>query len=272
MNKDAIMKTLFLSLLLLMFSAQLFSQSIDTIAIQQKADEILEEANRLYRYEKTAWLATDEAMINETIRPEFAAYLIYESGDSMVALILNKERQCIMQLTYPNDFSKEGSRNLKQRNLTAEEQKLLTIKNKIIEQLDKKKYDVGCPQGYNLNAVLIPDGKSYKFYLLTGTSKKNVIPFGNDYLFTANKKGKITSFRKFHSNLIPGMTEFKGYKITELMHSHLKTTPYISATDICTFRLYAPMYKLEAFMVYSPKLKVYFRYSLKDNSVTVVHK
>ena len=53
------------------------------------------------------------------------------------------------------------------------------------------------------------------------------------------------------------------------MHSHLATVPLITATDICTFKLYAPFYGIEAFTVFSPAIGKYMKYTLKDNKITV---
>jgi hypothetical protein len=253
--------------LFLLNSITLFAQS--KAEINQKTNEILAEANRLYRYEQTAWLGTDQAMIMENIRPDFEGYLVYESGDSIKILILNAAQQCILEIAYTDDFTKAAFQSDKKRDLSTREKELMKIKNTIISQIGKKKYEVGCPQGYNLNAVLIPDGKLYKLYVVTGTSRENVIPFGNDYLFTANIKGKITDFKKFHSRLIPAPTKYGDTKILSLSHSHLRSTPYITATDICTFRLYAPLYGLESFSVYSPALSATFTYTLETNKIDI---
>jgi hypothetical protein len=69
--------------------------------------------------------------------------------------------------------------------------------------------------------------------------------------------------------MIPAMSEFNGKKVTESTHSHLRTTPYITATDICTFRLYAPYTELEKFSVYSPAIGKTMIYYLKTNKIEI---
>jgi hypothetical protein len=208
----------------------------------------------------------------ENIRPEFEAYLVYESADTIKIIILNSTQECILEISYTDDFKKAAFQSDKKRDLSGREKELLEIKNTIISQIGKKKYEVGCPQGYNLNAVLIPDGKQFKLYVLTGTSRENMIPFGNDYLFTANHKGKITDYKKFHSRLIPAPTKYADANVVSLTHSHLRSTPYITATDICTFRLYGPLYGLKSFSVYSPALGATFTYNMESNSIDIKYK
>jgi hypothetical protein len=61
----------------------------------------------------------------------------------------------------------------------------------------------------------------------------------------------------------------EGNKVKKLVQIHLKTTPLITATDICTFMLYAPLYDINVFSVYSPAIGKTMEYSLKDNEITV---
>ena len=52
------------------------------------------------------------------------------------------------------------------------------------------------------------------------------------------------------------------------VHSHLKYEPFISATDICTFRLYYNKTGSTKFAVYSTALSMYFIYELATNTIT----
>lgn len=68
------------------------------------------------------------------------------------------------------------------------------------------------------------------------------------------------------------MAETDGHKVVEATHSHLRTTPYITATDICTFRLYAQYTELQKFSVYSPAIKKTMTYILETNKIEVKEK
>lgn len=100
-----------------------------------------------------------------------------------------------------------------------------------------------------------------------GTRESGVIPFGNDYLFWSDAEGNITDWKKFHSNIIPIYAKGpNGEKVTSSCHSHLPTTPYITATDICTFRLYGELCELEEFSV---SASGNFKYNLKTNKIEI---
>ena len=238
--------------------------------IREKTDSILNEANLLYKYEKAAWVSTDIAFENETTKHDIRGYLVYQQGDTINSIILNQSFQCILETAFINGLSNPVKENFNKRTLYEYEIHLLLIRDSIIKDIDNKKLDITCPDDFNLNFVMIPTKSGYKLYILTGTSQSGIIPFGNDYLVISDGKGEILSWKKFHSRLIA--TPIKapnGEEAIEYVHSHLKTEPFISATDICTFKLYAPLYYKLAFTVYSPALSKSFRYLLLEDKIEI---
>ena len=258
-------------LFILLFSAVVNAQDLLTEEqIRAKADSILIEGNLLYKYEKSAWSATDLAMKKKNFKKEYGGYLVYQKDDTIKTIILNKDNHCIHEFSFTNNYDKPSSEVTTKRNLTATENKLISIRNGIINDIANKKHEVVCPDSYNLNTVLIPSSSGYKLYILTGTSQSKIIPFGNDYLFFADEAGSVTSWKKFHSRLIPTSTKGpNGEEVKGSMHSHLKTEPFISATDICTFMLYGSLYGQNEFTVYSPALSKSFKYKLADNRIEI---
>jgi hypothetical protein len=262
-----------LSIFILLFGLSILGRAQNGLTKQQikeKADSILAEGNLLFQFEKAAWISIDLAMEKKDIKNKISGYLVYQKNDTIKTVILNKDNQCVYELSFSNELRQPIKEVLSQRELNDNENKLLVIKNKILKQIAEKKYEVGCPSGFSLNIQLIPFASGYKLYILTGTSQSQVIPFGNDYLFWTDSNGEILSMKKFHSRLIPTMTKGpNGEKVTESVHSHLKTEPFISATDICTFKLYSSLYGQKEFKVYSPELSIYFTYSASDNNIKI---
>jgi len=261
-----------LLIIISLISSVLLAQTIEMseAELKTKLDSVLTEAHLLYKYEKAAWISTDLAMENRTVKKNYGGFFTYEKQGEIIVIILGKkQKKCIAEYSFKSDFSKPKSIKTVNRELSSQEKTLLEVKEKIVENLSDKKYEVAIPDGYSPNLILLTFAEKYKLYIIMGTSQRDVIPFGNDYLFIADKNGKIENWQKFHSRIIPGYTKFEGNKVTELTHSHLRTTPLITATDICTFMLYAPLYDIDAFSVYSPALGKYMKYSLKDNEITV---
>lgn len=239
--------------------------------IKEKLDSILFEGNLLYRYEKAAWISTDMAREKSNIKKDFFNYLVYHDRDTVHALILNNKLECIYELRFVFQSENPILDIVKTRSLSVKEQNLFSMKSVIINKIVEQKIPVGYSEGYSLNTVLMPREDGYKLYFISGTSRSGVIPFGNDYLFLTDNSGNIQFWKKFHSRLIA--LEAKGPNgelITEMIHSHLKTEPFITATDICTFMLYGKLCGQKSFQVYSTERGKYFRYLLDKNSIEIV--
>lgn len=242
--------------------------------LQQKLDSIKTEANLLFSHENASWNAGDLANSNPKIRENMGSYLTYQAKDIIKTVFLNKDQsKIIAEYDFKNDQKSPVKESFTQRELNNTESILKNIHSIVIPQLSDPKYEVALPQGYSLNLILIPFNENYKIYLISGTSQSGIIPFGNDYLFVSDKKGNIISNQKIHSRLVPAQaTMGDGSIATMVTHSHLKTNPFISATDICTFKLYAPLTKLEEFSIYSPALGTYMKYNYKKDTIEIVKK
>ena len=245
-------------------------ENISDSEIKLKTDSILTEGNLLYKFERAAWVSTDMAMARTDIKNRYGGYLIYQTEDTVKSIVFEKGiNECIYELQFTTDFSNPYKEIVGNRQLTENENKLQLLKLKITDEALSAKYDVTCPEGYSLNMQLIPYNIGYKLYILSGTSQTDLVPLGNDYVFFANTSGEINSWRKFHSHLIYSPTQYNGKQIVGLMHSHLKTEPYITATDICTFKLYAEFCLLDNFEILSTALSKYFKYDLKEDKIDI---
>lgn len=236
--------------------------------IRKKSDSILAEGNLLYQYEKVAWVSTDIAQELSDIKKKYGGYFIYQAGDTLKAIILDKKKEnCIYEMSFLNNFTNPIKELFDIRTLNANENKLLSIRDKLIKQAFSSNYQIAKVEGFNLNVQLIPYQLGYKLYLISGTTKPDVIPFGNDYIFFADQNGEITSWRKFHSRLIPSLFKFQGQTVKGVMHSHLATEPFITATDICTFKLYGSNSGPKNLIVLSTVLSMTFTYDLEKNTI-----
>jgi len=259
----------FILTLLVGISFNAFAQEND---LEVKMGSIIQEANQLYSYEKAVWNSTDLLMKNKKLKSLYAGYVVHHSSDTInVSMLGVGHKEVIARYRFlQSNMSSPIESDLKSSAISKNEKELLDIKQKITEQLAEAKYEVMIPQDYNPNLVLMKGVEGYKLYILMGTNESGIIPFGNDYLFKADVKGSIIEWKKFHSSMIPVQSERQGFgEIASAIHSHLRTTPYITATDICTFRLYAQYIGINEFSVYSPALGKTMNYSLQENSITI---
>ncbi|REC49389.1 hypothetical protein [Chryseobacterium pennipullorum] len=263
--------TLLLLFITMIISAQEIKYSDQEL--QQKLDSIKAEGNLLFSYENSSWISGDLIRKYKKIHEGVGSYLTYKTSDTVKTVFFNKNQNLVLaEYSFLGTQSKPVKKAFEQRLLTETENALKNLRTAIIQQLSDPKYEVSAPEGYSLNMAIIPFNENYKIYLIPGTSQSRVIPFGNDYLFISDKQGKITSSQRFHSRLIPAFDLGEQGSITSSTHSHLKTSPFISATDICTFKLYAPMTKLEEFSIYSTALKTYMKYNYKKDSIAITKK
>lgn len=259
-------------LFLIMVCFNVFSQQ-DTI--KPVLDSILIEADLMFRYEKAVWISSDILMTDETLKNNYGGYVVSHSGDNVrVTYIDEKQKESIARYDFVStELSKPSKTSIQNSPLTKLEKELLDVKIKIINQLSDEKYEVTFPKDFNPNLVLIKGDNNYRLYIIMGTSESGVIPFGNDFLFITDNSGTITKSKKFHSRMIPAYSKGpNGEIVVSIVHSHLKTTPYITATDICTFRLYAEICGLEEFMILCPTTGKYFKYNINTNKISILDK
>ena len=264
------MKRITILLFLGAFSLNAFSQDDN---LQFKLDSIIKEADLLYSYEKAIWTATDILMTDSKLKNDYGGYVVSHSNDTIFTTFIDKsQKQRIAKYFFiKSDLSLPFDSEIGLSPLTNSEQELLDIKIKMISQLSDKRYEVRIPHDFSPNFVLFKEKEEFKLYILMGTSDYGIIPFGNDYLFWANSEGKIKNWKKFHSRMIPAQSKGpNGEKVVSVVHSHLKTTPYITATDICTFRLYGGLCDMEEFMVWCTATGKYYKYSLKTNKIEII--
>ncbi len=201
------MKNISFIFILSFISGLLIAQEIELsqAALQTKLDSVLVEAHLLYKYEKAAWVSTDLALGNRDIKPNYGGFFTYEENGVVKVIILSKnEPVCIAEYSFDNDYNKPSETKTVRRELSENEKNLISIRDAIAKNLSNKKYEVTIPNAYSPNLIMLPFAEKYKLYIIMGTTQRDVIPFGNDYLFIANNKGKIESWQKFHSRIIPG--------------------------------------------------------------------
>lgn len=264
------MKKHLILIVALLSSLAVHSQvSYSEAELKLKCDSILEESNTLYRYETAAWNFTDMFLAKPEIMETIQGVLIYQKGDTIKCIVIDNQSQCSYEATFLGE-SAPVTELKTHRNLSDDEARLIKMKEKIRGQLSGDKYDVYNYKEFPLNWILIPFDDGYKFYAISGTSKGGVVPLGNDYLFIADKEGEMQSWKRFHSQLIP-IEANEDSMLALPIHSHLEEEPFISATDICTFRLYYNQIGCTKFAVYSPALSVLFVYDIATNTITVTN-
>lgn len=241
--------------------------------INEKAKPIIEEGIRIYQSEKASWHGTDLFLESYENKNNIGGYFSFVTDETPTCIFYAKgqEPKVIGQITFNKSFDLQTAKvNVREREMSEEEKQYYKLVITARKNVSEDSFFVSY-KNTNLNVVPIISGKERNVYLLTGTSRPNVVLFGNDYLLKYDQNNKLLSKKKLHQNLIPveyGNDE-KGELITETMHSHAEATgDYITATDVCTLLLYKELTQWKMHHVVSEKLVN--MYNLENETLHVI--
>lgn len=231
-------------IVIFLFPFTLISQQKKPMSLEQislKVDSVYKEANLIYSYyypyQKVITLRNKKEDKNT-----ISNYLVYKKSDTTFVITLNRQNQCIAEFKFIEKDSIPFSQIFAQRELNSKEVNILKIKFNILKKIESDSLIKKTTNDDNsFHYILIPlKTNKFKFYALSLTSEKNVIPFGNDYLFFADSSGEISAHFNFRPEnkpiyLIENKDTLANFAITDN-----KMEPYIFSTDLCLYRLYKP--------------------------------
>ncbi|MES2430760.1 MAG: hypothetical protein V4556_07460 [Bacteroidota bacterium] len=227
------------------------------------ADSISKEGERLYRSESASWFGTD--IFLENFKSEVSnmeGYFSYENNGNYKCIFFSKRDSMpvLCTITFGNSFdSIKANIDDTKRNFTNEELEYYKIRKIALKELQR---DTNFFQGYkntSFNLIPIINKTEKKVYILTGTSRSDIVIIGNDYLLNFDMENNLISKRKLHANILTLDTKVEetnqdGSKNMGNVHNHLpETGDFITATDICTFRLYKNLTNWKQQLVISEK-------------------
>ena len=210
-------------------------------------------------------------ILGDTIKEYFGESLVYQSGDSIKTIILDINNvYCICEFTFANESFSPLKKSIIKRNLTEKENKILINKIKIKKDILDEKYNIIWPH-LKFADILLPINDSFKYYLIDGNAFSSHNDFNNDYLFITDTSGNIKSNHTIHSRVITSYIEIpkKGWKCNKIIFKHHRIQKFITASDICAFKLFAKLWGITEFSVYSNELSIFFIYDLKKDKIKI---
>lgn len=235
-------------------------------------DSVIDEGNTLYLHDKLNWVMSD-AYKQMCSSKTASLSVVGQLNDTLMSGIMIDvdQMKCVFECRL-NLNSGEIEPFDMVRGLTPKEiaraDKQLTLLEKVseLDGIDNVK------EAGNLNADIVEISPSLtRVYLLQGTNKSKLIPFGNDYSFDFDAAGNLVERRKYHNSFIPIDFSEKDGNIRKCTHSHLTGTSYITPTDIATFLLYGhDLYGMKTFSVYSLDFGCYFTYNADTATIILV--
>ena len=237
------------------YTAQEYSQEV----LNEYAQQITNEANKLYLLERGSWIGTDIFFQEFPEKSKkIGGYITYFSNDKTVTtLFYSNDNMPKVVASFSFDLNsqiKDVKVNSEERKLTKQEEELRLIRENVIKEIKKgtfyKFYENTSP-----NIIPIIENNEKKAYILTASKKDNVLIMGNDYLLTFDNKYNLKDIEEFHNSMISTEIKLPEPKIAiSGIHTHVKgKSEFITPTDLVTLRLYANKLKLESYSVISDK-------------------
>ena len=232
------MKKLFTLITLFILAQYATAQKID---LRHIADSIKAEGEMLYRSE---WASGHSTMIFAFRFAEkkllSGGYFSYETNKEMTTVFFSKNEDPVVLATVKFDHGLDSSKysiDTTTRKLTENEKEFYTIRSKAAQAtLTDTLFKFY--QHTSLNLVPIIKNGTKKVYVITAQTSPDEVLLGNDYLINFDSANNIIKKTKLHRNLIPLGTGGKD-TIKASSHQHLgETSPFITATDICAFKLW----------------------------------
>ncbi|MFN3839722.1 MAG: hypothetical protein ACK4RF_03350 [Cyclobacteriaceae bacterium] len=228
-------------------------------AQQKSSDEIVKEANKLFRSEMASWYGTDlflEKFSQKQSRVGGYFSYTHEKLTTCVFYSNQENPKIIASFTFDSTYNTQTARvDGSERDLDKRELDLFTIRNIGLKELQTdtlfKFY-----KGFNPNLIPLIDEKGKRVYILTGPQQQGLIVFGNDYLLTFDKRSRLKEKKLLHKSLITFdlANAPEGQIITATMHTHLpETGELITPTDLCTLMLYGKFTTWNTHYVFSNK-------------------
>jgi len=222
----------------------LLTITINTVNGQDRRErELVVEGDKLYKSEMASWYGTDiflkrfPGKMNNS-----GGYFSYISGENTNCIFFSKDEtpKVLATISFDTTYNVETALvDSVDRDLTTLEMELFSIRWNALSEIRSDTL-FRTYKNTDLNMIPISDEKGKRVYIMTGPKTNGYVLFGNDYLITYNKNGEVETKSKLHEGLIPINYGGKDGKIIlATMHTHLPIySDYITATDICTLKLY----------------------------------
>jgi len=240
--------------------------------INEINDSVIDEGNTLYLHDKLNWVMSD-AYKQMCSSKTATISVVGQLNDTLMSGIMIDVDQmkcvfeCRLNLNTGDIEPFDLVRGLTPKEVARADQQLMLLEK--VGAIDGI-YNVA--EAGNLNADVVEISPNLtRVYLLQGTNKSKLIPFGNDYSFDFDASGNLIAQRKYHNSFIPIDFGSKEGNIRKCTHSHLEENPYITPTDIATFLLYGhDLYGMKTFSVYSKAFGCYFTYNVDTATIVLV--
>lgn len=252
------MKLLQLLALVSFVPGALLAQTPD---LNRAGADILAEGLALFRSESASWVATDLLLAQKPDLEAVAGYVTYADGDTTRTVFFEQPAGGALLARHrfgfgPADISPLTARQLPSRPASAREARLFQLRQRVELELTTQKLDgepYTFPANTRPNLAFVERPEEVRVYVLTGPQEGNVLPIGNDFLFTFDAGGQLRRAERLHRSYLALQPPPDQPTVQASLHTHLPAHPHITATDICSMLLYRDAFPAPQHVVLGPK-------------------
>lgn len=263
------MKRTLLSLFFI--STIVFVKAQQNVDLSYIADSITADANLLYRSEMASWYGTDIFMVQSNDKTKAKGYFSYVLPSAARCIFFTGDEvpKVIGSITFDSTYNVSTAiTDFTERYFTEVEKEIFDFRKKSLEIINSDTFFLQY-QNTNYNIIPLIVNNEKRLYILTGTTQRGEVIFGNDYLLYFDAENKLINKKKLHNSII--RTNFgkqeDGQEIVGGMHSHV-IDDFITATDICTLMMYNSLMKWKQYTVVS---KRYFsQWNCETNQLVIL--
>lgn len=243
----------FLLLLLTLYYAEAKSQ----IDLQSESKKILTEGLKLYKLEKSAWIASDSTE-NKPKEEYITGFVSYFNKDNINVLFYKKISDDTYSVLYTFYFKNLTdvsyiNYNNETRNPTDKELMYIQLKEGTFDLLENFDWLYAKQENTGKNISIYKEKGIYKIFVMTGSNEYGIIPLGKDLEFKClEDQSVIELVCRLHQYYLPiDINDIKKDTKSTLHHHSDKSSQFITSTDICTFMLYKDMSNIKEHKVIS---------------------
>ena len=235
-------------------------------------DSVIVEGHNLYLHDKLQWVMSDAYKQLCSSKTASLAVVGNLNDTLMSGIMIDVDQmKCVFECRINLNTGDIEPFDLV-RGLTPKEIERAERQVDLLDKVSELDGIVNIKEAGNLNADVVEiSPKLTRVYLLQGTNKSKLIPFGNDNSIDFDASGNPIARRNYHNSFIPTDFSRKHGNIHKCTHSHLDDNPYVTPTDVATFLLYGhDLYGMKTFSVYSKALSCYFTYNAETSTIVLV--
>jgi len=190
-------------------------------------------------------------------------YLVYEFNDTLRYIQMGKNRVEFEVKTSLKDSSTSEMINKSRKPLPLEDS-LFQLKYLLIDT--SLFNDHATSSAFVYEQFLVPNQAGFNLYLLSMTNENNLFPLHTSYTYKINRALDYYSIDTLQHKISSMPISIKTEQIFLVYQDN---QDFISEIDICKFKFYGKMYKIDELTIFSSKNKRMFFYNRVTNSITI---